>query len=113
VSEEQQPTTTEVEIFGSTYVIRGGHEPEYLTRLADEVDRRMRDLAGHLSNTEPGRIAILAAINLADELSRSRMSWDGERGEIEARVTELVTTLEKALGGERPAKRRSRSTTKH
>ena len=114
MSDEQGPTTTEVEIFGATYVIRGGQESEYLKHLAVEVDRRMRDLAGQVSNTEPGRIAILAALNLADELSRSRKSWDGERGEIEARVTELATTLEQALHEERPAtKRRTRAATKH
>ena len=89
--------STQVEIFGSTYVIRGGQEPEYLTELAAQVDRRMRDLAEHVANAEPGRLAILAALNLADELSRNRKHWEGERGEIEARVTELTDRLGGAL----------------
>ena len=89
--------STQVEIFGSTYVIRGGQEPEYLTELAAQVDRRMRDLAEHVANAEPGRLAILAALNLADELSRNLKHWEGERGEIEARVTELADRLNGAL----------------
>jgi cell division protein ZapA len=112
LSERGGATTTEVEIFGATYAIRGGQEPEELTELAAEVDRRMRELAGHVAAPEPGPLAILAALNLADELSRSRQRWDGERGEIEARAEKLAHRLERALAGERGGRRRARATTK-
>lgn len=105
MTERESATTTEVEIFGATYVIRGGQEPEYLNELAEEVDRRMRELAGHVASPETGRLAILTALNLADELSRSRTSWDGERSEIEARVTSLAGRLAKALDEGRGGKR--------
>jgi cell division protein ZapA len=105
VSERESATTTEVEIFGATYVIRGGQQPEYLNELAEEVDRRMRELAGHVAAPEAGRLAILAALNLADELSRSRTSWDGERSEIETRLTSLTNQLAKALDEGRGGKR--------
>lgn len=114
MSEHVGATTTEVEIFGATYVIRGGQEPAYLTELAVEVDRRMRELAGHVTQAEPGRLAILAALNLADELSRNRRSWDGERGAIEARVTELSELLDRALlGKEKPVKKRPKAPNKN
>lgn len=92
-------TSTQVEIFGITYVIRGGHEPQYLTELAAQVDRRMRELAGHVPNADAGRLAILTALNLADELSRNRKHYEGERGETETRVTELADRLSLALEG--------------
>lgn len=95
--EPETITSTQVEIFGATYVIRGGQDPEYLTELAAEVDRRMRELAGHVANADAGRLAILAALNLADELSRNRKHYEGERGEIEARVAELAESLGRAL----------------
>jgi cell division protein ZapA len=97
VSDHEAVRSTQVEIFGATYVIRGGQEPEYLTKLAAEVDRRMRELAEHVPNADVGRLAILTALNLADELSRNRQLFDGERGEIEARVTELAERLAEAL----------------
>ncbi len=100
MSDHEAVTSTQVEIFGASYVIRGGQEPEYLTELAAEVDRRMRELAEHLPNAEAGRLAILAALNLADELSRNRRHYEGERGEIEARVTELAANLAGALDEE-------------
>jgi cell division protein ZapA len=94
---ETEAVTTEVEIFGATYVLRSGQEREHLTELAGEIDRRMRELAGHLTQVDPGRLAILVALNLADELSRNRQHFEGERGEIETRVTELVDRLTEAL----------------
>ena len=97
MSDPGEVRSTQVEIFGSTYVIRGGQEPEYLMELAAEVDRRMRELAGHVANADPGRLAILAALNLADELSRNRQLYEGDRDEIEARVTELADHLAEAL----------------
>ena len=97
MSDPGEVRSTQVEIFGSTYVIRGGQEPEYLMELAAEVDRRMRELAGHVTNADPGRLAILAALNLADELSRNRQLYEGDRDEIEARVTELADHLAEAL----------------
>jgi cell division protein ZapA len=96
-NDPERVTSTQVEIFGTSYLIRGGQEPQYLTELAAEVDRRMRELAEHLPNAESGRLAILAALNLADELSRNRKLFDGDRGEIEARVTELTDRLAAAL----------------
>lgn len=112
MTERVSATTTEVEIFGATYVLRGGQESDYLSGLAAEVDRRMRELAGHLQSPEAGKVAILTALNLADELSRSRTSWDGERREIEARVTSLADRLAKALGDVRPGRRKPRAVTK-
>ncbi|MFN7941664.1 MAG: cell division protein ZapA [Thermoanaerobaculia bacterium] len=91
--------STEVEIFGATYAIRGGHDPAHLTALAAEVDRRMRDLAAHGSTADAGKLAILVALNLADELSRNREQSDGERGEIETKVAELTEELVAALAG--------------
>jgi cell division protein ZapA len=97
MSENEVVVTTEVEIFGTTYVLRSGQDRTYLTELAGEVDRRMRELADHLSQVDPGRLAILVALNLADELSRNRKHFEGERGEIETRVTELADRLTEAL----------------
>ncbi len=99
MSQEEVVTTTEVEIFGATYVLRSGQDREYLAALADEVDRRMRELSEHLEQVDPGRLAILVALNLADELTRNRKHYDGERGEIENRVTELTDRLAEALEG--------------
>ncbi len=91
-------TTTPVEIFGEVYHVRGGDEDGYLQGLADLVDRKMREVAEHVKG-DTTRIAILAALNLADELFQSQSSQEGERVEIREKVAALTEELTLALEG--------------
>lgn len=95
-----KPTTaTDVSIFGSVYHVRGDKGPEYLQDLAELVDGRMREIADQVSTVDTAKIAILAALNIADELKQCRKQQEGERVEIEERVGRLTGELEKALQG--------------
>ena len=89
-------TATEVEIFGSVYHVRGEKNPEHLHNLAEMVDRKMREIGQHVSTVNTSKIAILAALNLADELVQCRKEQEGERAAIDDRVAELAGKLEKA-----------------
>ena len=93
------PTNTAVEIFGSVYQVRGRDDTGYLQGLADLVDRRMREVAEHASTADTARIAILAALNLADELFRIQKRQEGERVEIRDKVAGLAEELNQALDG--------------
>jgi cell division protein ZapA len=61
-----------VEIYGESYNVRGEGDAEYLTELAQLVDARMHEIASRVSTADVRKIAILAALNLADEFSRHR-----------------------------------------
>lgn len=98
MTESTARNTSQVEIFGVIYNLRGGHEGGDLNGLAAQVDRRMRELADHSGSSDPGRLAILVALNLADELARREQQALGERSEIESRVAELSERLVEALG---------------
>lgn len=65
-----------VNIFGEEYVVKGTEDPEYIEMLAAYVDRKMR--AVHQKNPTLGdtKIAVLAALNLADELSKLQEDYD-------------------------------------
>lgn len=91
--------TTAVEIFGSVYHVRGREDGEYLQEVASLVDRKMREVAAKLATGDAGKVAILAALNLADELLQSRKRQEGERVEIEERVAALSGELSAALAG--------------
>jgi cell division protein ZapA len=91
--------STEVEIFGEVYNVRGSEDPGYLQGLADLVDRKMREVAQHVQTADTARIAILAALNLADELSRFSKRQEGERVLIREKVAELTDELTVALRG--------------
>jgi cell division protein ZapA len=90
-------TTTAVEIFGEVYHVRGGDETGYLQDLADLVDRKMREVAEHAKG-DTARIAILAALNLAEELFQLQSRQEGERVEIREKVAALTEELTEALG---------------
>jgi cell division protein ZapA len=82
-----------VEIFGQTYAVRGEGDPEYLMELAQLVDSRMRDVAVQGLTHEPLKIAILAALNIADEYARYRKRHDDTFGQWKDRTEELVELL--------------------
>jgi cell division protein ZapA len=92
---------TEVEIFGAVYTVRGEHEPGYLQELAAKVDRDMREIASRVASriddVEPGRVAILAALNIADELFRCQRQQEGDRTAIAERMARLDDELRRVL----------------
>ena len=88
---------TDVEIFGAVYHVRGEQDPERLRDLAAFVDRRMQDVAQQVATVDTAKIAILAALNIADELFGARKRQEGERVEIEGKVTALAAELESVL----------------
>ena len=90
-------TTTDVEIFGSTYHVRGDKDPELLQELAGLVDGKMREIAQQVSTVDTAKIAILAALNIADELLQCRKQQEGERVEIQDKATRLAERLEGVL----------------
>jgi cell division protein ZapA len=89
--------STQVAIFGSSYALRGGRDDQYLQELAAVVDRKMREVADHTGSDDAARTAILAALNLADELFQHREQQSGERIEVRERVARLAGTLGDAL----------------
>lgn len=93
----QKTATTEVEIFGGVYHVRGRDDTGYLQDLARLVDGTMRQIAERVTTVDKAKIAILAALNLADELEKCRQRQDGERGEIKEKLAELTVELENAL----------------
>jgi cell division protein ZapA len=63
-------TSITVEIFDQNYRLRG-HDPEYIHHLASVVDAKMRLVASQGKTVDSLRVAVLAALNIADELARA------------------------------------------
>ena len=82
--------STEVEIFGQTYNVRGEGDPNYLAELARFVDSRMREVAAEVATVDPMKIAILAALNIADEFSRYRRQRE-DAADVRIEKTEEIS----------------------
>lgn len=64
----KQEYRVDVEIFGDTYTLKGDSEPEQMLLLAQYVNRQMKLLAGRNSRLTKAQLAVLAALNIAQEL---------------------------------------------
>ncbi len=61
-----------VQMFGSEYRIATDADPEHTREVARYIDRKMREVAHNLSLRSVSKIAVLTAVNLADELFKAR-----------------------------------------
>jgi len=86
--------SAKVTIFGSDYNIRATEDPEYIERIARYVDGKMRELQGRGTVTSSTKVAILAAINIADELHKARGDLESWQRMVDERATELAGMLE-------------------
>ena len=95
-----------VDIYDQTYHLRGD-DPEYIRRLADIVDAKMRAVASHGKTVDSLRVAVLAALNVADELVTLERRFDALAGSrenhvaIRDRAHTLAGLLDSVLSEER------------
>jgi len=66
---EKSAGYTTVSIYGQTYNL-SGEDPAHVRQLAEYVDGKMRAVAAQGRTVDSLRVAVLAALNLADELSQ-------------------------------------------
>jgi cell division protein ZapA len=86
-----------VQIFGQTYAIRGELDEAYVQELAAFVDEKMRAIADATATVDTQKLAVLAALAIADEL-HSTQKERGDREELLREQAERCLTLvERAL----------------
>ncbi len=92
-----KPNLVPVEIFGQTYTVRAGADPGYIESVAAFVDQQMRDVSRTSRAVDSVRIAVLTALNIADELFRLRSEVRSGGGELQERARALARELAAAL----------------
>jgi cell division protein ZapA len=85
-----------VEIYDESYHLRGS-DPAYIQRLAEVVDAKMRAVAQHTSSVDSLRVAVLAALNLADDYYQLLRKYEGIESEYTSRASHLGRALDTAL----------------
>jgi cell division protein ZapA len=101
-----QPTAAQsiaVDIYDQIYHLRGT-DPAYIERLAAIVDTKMRAVSAHGNTVDSLRVAVLAALNIADELLTARQRLDSLAGSLQTtqhsartRATTLAHMLDEVL----------------
>lgn len=98
----QSNGSVRVEIFDQAYSLRGT-DPEYIHRLADYVDTKIRLVAQQASTVDSTRLAILAALNIADEFLTIKRKYESVSGDYTQRASHLVGALDEILAEARMA----------
>jgi len=92
-----EPHVIPVEIHGLRYPIKSALEPEYVARLASYVDEKIRAAGDAAPSGDALRLAVLAALNIADELFRCRDATTARDGQLAERAGELERMLDRVL----------------
>jgi cell division protein ZapA len=79
----------QVEIFGQMYTLKGGLDPDRVRELAAYVNARMKEVQKGTGVSDGYRVAILAALNIADELHRVK----GQQDTLQKTATQTVGRL--------------------
>jgi cell division protein ZapA len=91
-----------VEIYDQTYHLRGS-DPEYIAELAEYVDTKMHLISKQASTVDSLRVAVLAALNIADEFHVLKRKYDSIASNYTERAEQLEGALDEVLQDERRA----------
>ena len=93
---ENGSTSIRVDIYDQNYHLRGT-DPEYIQDLAEYVDARMRLIAQQASTVDSLRVAVLAALNIADEYLMLKRKYDAVASDYHVRAEQLSGALDEVL----------------
>ena len=86
-----------VQIFGQTYSIRGNLDEKYVQKLARYVDEKMHAIADVTTTVDTQKVAVLAALAIADELHAMRTERNEHEELLREQAERCLTLVERAL----------------
>ncbi len=89
-------SSVRVEIYDQAYNLRGS-DPQYIFKLAEFVDLKMRTVAEQTQTVDSLRLAVLAALNIADEYMVLKRRYESLAADYKQRADHLVGALDEVL----------------
>ena len=86
-----------VVIYDQEYCMRGDLDVEYIQNLAQFLDARMRAIAGRTRTVDSLRVAVLAALNIADEYHQLKAKYEETTKRVDQKVEECTRVLDRIL----------------
>jgi len=86
-----------VDIYDQQYTIRGDLDQEYIQELAKYLDGKMRTIAERTRTVDSLRVAVLAALNIADEYHRLKAQHETTTKKVEEIVGECNEALDRVI----------------
>jgi cell division protein ZapA len=85
---------TQVNIFGQVYHVQGGEDPEHARQLAQLVDEKMNLIAAQVKTPDNFRVAVLAALHLADQCVAAQDRLRRLEAEVAEKTRQIVSLLD-------------------
>lgn len=95
--QEEKKQNIRVNIYGQEYPIKSEADTGYVQRVADYVDRKMKEIAEKIPARTQTQIAVLAALNIADDLFKEREDKEKKLSEVEEKTQSLIEWLDTKL----------------
>ena len=95
---EDSKQVTAVKIFNQTYQVSSGGDPEYVKQLARYVDQVMTEVFEKTSAVDSLKVAVLAALNIADERFEARSQLETLDDTVTEKSDAMITLLDPLVG---------------
>jgi len=92
-----EPMSVTVTIYGQDYTLKGDADTAYVERVAALVDQKMREISQRSDLASTSKVAILAAVNLADDLLREQQKHQEALNLLEERTNQISAFLEREM----------------
>lgn len=87
-----------ISIFGQEYSVKAPADETYIKKIAEYLDEKMREVQSGFSTTQSStRIAILAGMNITDELFTAKQSGELESSDAEQKISSLIELIDDSL----------------
>ena len=93
----KEPQSIRVVIYDQEYFMRGDLNREYIEKLARYLDGKMRSIAERTRTVDTLRVAMLAALNVADEYHQMKARYEDVTQHMDQKVGEYSDALDKIL----------------
>ena len=94
---KEDPQSIRVEIYNQTYNIRADGDNDYIIRLAKFVDGKMREISSGTLTVDSLKVAILAALHIADEYHQLKAEQESTDAQLAARSAECAEMLDRII----------------
>tara|TARA_B100001093_G_C26373752_1_gene819864 strand:+ start:183 stop:473 length:291 start_codon:yes stop_codon:yes gene_type:complete len=94
----EESNQVKISIFGQEYSVKAPADETYIKKIAEYLDEKMREVQSGFSTTQSStRIAILAGMNITDELFTAKQSGESDNSDAEEKISSLIELIDESL----------------
>ena len=85
-------------IYGQEYTIKAPADATYIKNIAEYVDMKMREVQEEMNTPQvPAKVAILAAMNISDELFSNKRTTEKMKNDVEGKISSLIEIVDEVI----------------